>query len=296
MAFLLLQLLLVPVVFSAAPVSAGPESRPAGVAELIDRQVFSRIITWQRELQQRMAAQVRQCKAGGGMAGLLPLLAAAFAYGVVHAAGPGHGKALALGYVLSQRPSYPRGLLFGFCLALFHGLSGIAFVLVVRFLLHAGVGRNLAAVTRITRIVGYGIISLMGLFICVRGLMRLRQGKNDDCGREAENVRVGGYRNPVLLALAVGGVPCPGVVMVMLFAMSMNLIGLGIVLGICIAAGMALTVSLVVLVAVSGKTVSLSALSGSARHPVIDYGFEIAAGLLLLILGTLFLGANVMQS
>jgi len=82
--------------------------------------------------------------------------------------------------------------------------------------------------------------------------------------------------------------------MVMLFTLSMNLIALGIILGITISIGMALTVSIVVLITISGKVASLTAISKNSKRAVlIEYGIEVFAGLLLMILGTLFLGANL---
>ena len=82
--------------------------------------------------------------------------------------------------------------------------------------------------------------------------------------------------------------------MVMLFTLSMNLIALGIILGITISIGMALTVSIVVLITISGKVASLTAISKNSKRAVlIEYGIEVFAGLLLMTLGTCFLAANL---
>ena len=45
-------------------------------------------------------------------------------------------------------------------------------------------------------------------------------------------------------AVAVGLVPCPAVVMVMLFCLSMDVVILGLLLAVCISIGMATTISL----------------------------------------------------
>ncbi|MCD6224575.1 MAG: hypothetical protein J7K32_03455, partial [Deltaproteobacteria bacterium] len=166
------------------------------------------------------------------------LIMAAFIYGVIHAAGPGHGKAIALSYVLSQRPSYIHGILFGNFIALFHGVSGIVFVLFIRLVLNTSITNNLDHVTRITQISSYSIIACLGLGIFIHSLYKLIKN-NAEKQHHFDNKQTRQYLNPFLSAFVVGCIPCPGVVMVMLFALSMDLIGLGIILGITISIGMA---------------------------------------------------------
>ncbi len=92
----------------------------------------------------------------------------------------------------------------------------------------------------------------------------------------------------------VGGIPCPGVVMVMLFALSMDLIALGVVLGIAISMGMALTVSIVVMLAVSGKSVSLAVASKKPdRIMLMENVMKVVGGLALAAIGAVFLVAII---
>ena len=275
------------------PFTAKPENQHPAPMPVISNKVFAKIIMWQHKLKAKMSSLVRQAESTGSIKPLLLLIMAAFAYGVIHAAGPGHGKAIALSYVLSQRPSYIQGMLFSNCTALFHGASGIVFVLVIRFILKTNIIKNLETVTNITQVISYSIIACFGLGIFIHSIYKLIK-KNDQKQHACETFKSRKYTNPVLLALVVGCVPCPGVVMVMLFALSMNLIALGIILGITISIGMALTVSIVVLVAISGKVASLTVISkNSKRSVLIECGIEIFAGLLLMTLGILFLGANL---
>ena len=290
---LLLTFSIAPLASAHNPFTTKPENQHAAPMPVTSNKFFAKIIIWQHKLKAKISSLVRQAESTGSIKPLLLLIMAAFAYGVIHAAGPGHGKAIALSYVLSQRPSYIRGMLFSNCMALFHGASGIVFVLVIRFILKTNIIKNLETFTNITQVISYSIIACFGLGIFIHGIYKLIK-KNDQKQHTYETFKSGKYTNPVLLALVVGSIPCSGVVMVMLFTLSMNLIALGIILGITISIGMALTVSIVVLITISGKVALLTAISKNSKRAVfIEYGIKVFAGLLLMTLGILFLGANL---
>ena len=290
---LLLFFLLPPLANAQNPFTTKPENQQTVPPPVISNKLFLKIIIWQHKLKAKMSSLVREAESTGSIKPLLLLIIAAFAYGIIHAAGPGHGKAIALSYVLSQRPSYIRGMVFSNCMALFHGTSGIAFVLVIRLILKTNIVKNLETVTNMTQIISYSIIACFGLGIFIYSIYKLIKKYNQK-QHTYETFKSGKYINPVLIAFAVGSIPCPGVVMVMLFALSMNLITLGIILGITISIGMAFTVSIVVLITISGKAASLSVISkNSKRAGFIENAIEVFAGLLLMTLGILFLGANL---
>ena len=102
------------------------------------------------------------------------------------------------------------------------------------------------------------------------------------------------FASPFVTAFAVGIIPCPGVVMVMLFAVSLNLTGLGIFLGSCIAAGMSLTITLTVIAGISGKSAILKL---SDRHQklrdVLEQSIETVAGFFVAAFGLILLLANL---
>ncbi len=299
--FLLLYLLVVCIlviqhpVFAQNPFTAKPQSKvhhttthPAA------KNMFLSIITqWQHRLNQKMSDLVREAKETHSPKPLVFLLLVAFAYGMLHAAGPGHGKVLAISYILSQRPKLLRGMLFGGSIALFHGLSGIMFVLIIHIILQKSVTGTLEDVTRITQIISFSLIACLGLGILIKSSYRwIKSAKG---GHPAYN---GNHKRhlygPLLSALVVGMIPCSGVVMVMLFAMSMKMVGLGIMLGITISMGMALTITFVVVMVMSGKAVSLGMVGKHGRLAVvIENLIEAIAGFMIAGLGLLFLAAVI---
>jgi len=173
-----LPFLQVPLAAASNPFTEKPEKQNALHMPAPKNKFFIKLITWQYQLKEQITLLLRQAKSGDSIRPLFFLVLVAFIYGVIHAAGPGHGKVIALSYVLSQRPSYLHGILFGNCIALFHGLSGILFVLVIRIILKTSIINNLEHVTQITQIISYSIIACLGLVIFIHSLYKLI--KNND--------------------------------------------------------------------------------------------------------------------
>lgn len=276
------------------PFVTEPETPKPGSASAVKSWLFLKIQMWQYELKETMSGLVHEARDRGSVQPLALLFLAAFAYGAIHAAGPGHGKAIALSYILSRRPTLFQGMLFSHSLAFFHGASGIIFVLGIRVILNHSVAKNLENVTYITQIISFSLVSCLGVWLFVKSLMALRRRKHGESPGFSHQRGSKQYSGPVLSALAVGMIPCSGVVMVMLFALSLDLMVLGVALGVTISVGMALTVSIVVLMAMSGKALSVSVASNYGNAlTYVESSIEIVAGLALAILGLLFLGANL---
>ena len=258
------------------------------------KNMFLSIITrWQHRLNQKMSNLVREAKETHSVKPLVFLLLVAFAYGMLHAAGPGHGKTFAISYILSQRPKLLRGMLFGGSIALFHGLSGIMFVLIIHIILQKSVTGTLEDVTRITQIISFSLIACLGLGILIKSSYKWIKSANGRHPAYNGNHKRHLY-GPLLSALIVGMIPCSGVVMVMLFALSMKLVGLGIMLGITISMGMALTITFVVVMVMSGKAVSLGMVGKHGSLAIIiENLIEAIAGLMIAVLGLLFLAAVI---
>ncbi|WP_321492136.1 hypothetical protein [uncultured Desulfobacter sp.] len=173
-------------------------------------------------------------------------------------------------------------------MALTHGFSGIFLVLSVKFIIHVSITRSLETMTYVTQIISFSFISVMGLILFLKSLPNWF--RKAPAGNKTPTWLFG----PFATAFAVGLIPCPGVVMVMLFAISLNLNGLGILLGFCITAGMASTITLVILAGMSGKSVILK-LSGRQEklRYIVENSIETIAGFLVATLGVILLLANL---
>jgi len=166
-------------------------------------------------------------------------------------------------------------------------------VFVVHFVLQSTVMGSLESVTRTTQIISYSLIALVGMALLVKNLyswnQRTETGISDHAGGTIEK-----QRGPLATALVVGMIPCPGVVLVMLFAMSLHLLWLGLLLAFIMISGMAVTISAVVVVGVTGKNMFLGALERRGKMvDVADRILNVAAALIVTVLGLTFLAAAV---
>lgn len=272
------------------PFTGQKEAAPPGPRLFSSNAVLAKIALWQFQVREKMAALVHQAKQEKSLKPLALLILLAAAYGSLHAAGPGHGKAIAVSYMITRKPSYPQGLLFGAAVALIHGIAGIAFVLIVAAILQMGITGTLGQVTYVTQIVSYLLIMVIGVVIVVHAVRGWRS-RHDDHGRALHPKLRGSYW---AAALAIGIVPCPGVVMVALFSVSLGLLGLGVVLGLAISLGMTLTIATVITIVVAGKKAAVHRMAGHGhRVKLLETVCESGGGLLVTALGAVFLAATL---
>ncbi|MBW1820577.1 MAG: hypothetical protein JRI92_02255 [Deltaproteobacteria bacterium] len=273
------------------PFTSKAQPPNASQKQAMPNHFLAKISFLQHQLNQKMAALTRQAKETGSMKPFFFLFIIAFSYGILHAAGPGHGKAVAASYIISQKGKIVDSLLFGNMIALFHGFSGILLVLIVYFVLNSSVSGTLLDVSRITQIISYSLILLLGAILLTKSIYSwCRRTIIDQC--YSDGYTRGRKLGSLATAFVVGMIPCPGVVLVMLFSVSMDMIGLGFLLALSMTLGMAVTISAVVVIGTVGKNLALGALqSRRDLAGIVGQLIETIAALMIMALGALFLAA-----
>lgn len=269
--------------FAQNPFTAKPETRHKVAPPAINSRFFVKIIAWQYRIKQTMSELIRDVQTTGNPMPLLFLAALAFSYGAIHAAGPGHGKFIAVSYMLSHRASVMGGLLFGVFTAFLHGFSGAVGVLGLRYFLQRGVGETLGSVTTATQVISFGLITLLGLGIFLKNGYALFSKSGPRSHTHETKIS---RKDLIPWVLAVGLVPCPATVMVMLFCLSMDALTLGLVLAVFISLGMALTISGVVIAVLIGKAGVLQTVSGR-RIEIIEHGIGLVSGMAVTVFGAI---------
>ncbi|MCE7026911.1 nickel/cobalt transporter [Jiella sp. CBK1P-4] len=132
--------------------------------------LFIEISARQREFFSALREALIGLKRGDGA--LVFLAGLSFAYGIFHAAGPGHGKAVISSYMLASRAELRRGIGLAFASSLLQALSAILVVAAGWYLLR-GTGISMTDATDWLEIASYAMVTLFGLYLLARAAARL---------------------------------------------------------------------------------------------------------------------------
>lgn len=97
------------------------------------------------------------------------LVGLSFAYGVFHAAGPGHGKAVISSYMLANEVALRRGVMLSFVSALLQGATAII-VVGLGFLVLRGTALSMTQATWFLETASYALITAFGAWLLWRKL------------------------------------------------------------------------------------------------------------------------------
>ncbi len=117
------------------------------------------ILAKQSEFYREMSATIRAAKSDGSA--VWTLLAISFAYGIFHAAGPGHGKAVISSYLVANQETARRGIVLSFASALMQSLVAVLIVGVCAWLLNA-TAKTMCGTERVVEIASYALIAAFG--------------------------------------------------------------------------------------------------------------------------------------
>jgi nickel/cobalt transporter (NicO) family protein len=121
------------------------------------------IVGWvllkQAEFYRELSGLIRAAKTDG--TAVRGLLGVSFIYGIFHAAGPGHGKAVISSYLIANQETWRRGVVLSFASALLQALVAVAIVGVAAALLGAS-RQTMCTTDWIIEIASYGLIAAIG--------------------------------------------------------------------------------------------------------------------------------------
>lgn len=140
---------------------------------------FGQVSIWQSHFYRQLTQAVRAWQQDGHAA--WTLIGLSFAYGVFHAMGPGHGKAVITAYVLANRQTARNGALLAMLSALVQALVAIAMVLLLAALLNV-TAATMNQATWWLEAVSYAVITALGAYLvwtrAVRPLWRTRSSSH----------------------------------------------------------------------------------------------------------------------
>ena len=118
------------------------------------------LLTKQSEFYREISSTIRAAKADGSA--VWSLLAISFAYGIFHAAGPGHGKAVISSYLVANEETARRGIVLAFVSALMQSLIAVLIVGIGAWLLNV-TAKTMCGAERVIEIASYTLIAAFGI-------------------------------------------------------------------------------------------------------------------------------------
>lgn len=138
--------------------------------------LFGWIFAKQAEFYRDMSRVIRAAKTDG--TAVWTLLGISFVYGIFHAAGPGHGKAVISSYLVANQETWRRGIVLSFASAILQALVAVAIVGIAAVLLNATASQMCSA-ERVIELVSYALIALVGarlIWVKGRGFLHAARG------------------------------------------------------------------------------------------------------------------------
>ncbi len=231
----------------------------------------------QRSAQNAMARALRSLRAGDPGA-LATLLGLCFAYGVCHAAGPGHGKILIGGYGIAARVPLMRLGVLAVASSLAQAASAVALVYAGVLLLNWSRTYMQALADNLLAPLSYAAIGLIGLWLALRGLRRLMMRRataahHDDHDHDHscshahgptpdQAAAIRSARDAAVLIGAIALRPCTGALFLLIITWRMGLIWQGIAGAFAIGLG---TAAVTLAVAVASVTLREGTLTRIAQ-------------------------------
>lgn len=283
------------------------------------------VLFWIQQQQQAfyrsMTGELRAMREDG--AHVWALAGLSFAYGVFHAAGPGHGKAVISSYMIANEVAARRGIWLAFASALAQALTAIILISLLVLALR-GSGIKQGDLTRWLEIASYAAITVLGAWLLWSKIFRRGHHHHghshthhanhdhshehhshnhdhehgDDCGHQhaPDPVMLEGrfsLRQAWSAILAVGLRPCSGAIIVLTFAFLNGLYLAGIASALAMAIGTGITVAALAALAVWAKDIAIGIGGAAERGAAVHRVIEIGGALLVLLLGLALLSASL---
>ena len=238
-----------------------------------------------------------------------------FVYGVVHAAGPGHGKVVISTYLLSQKCQLRRGVTLSVAAAVTQGLTAVVIVCSAFWLLELSM-RQTRGIVNDVEVISFAIVAIVGLYITFTSALSFRGEATVTNG--AIESRVHGsrvcdhnhgprasdldkelsLRGLIGIVLSIGIRPCSGAVIVLLLAFSLGHVIAGLFAVLAMSLGTAVTITLLAIFSVYFRQTAQRIVkpmdAGRRLGGLISGSLSVLGGGLIFILGLLLLNSALM--
>ncbi|PJK29681.1 nickel/cobalt transporter [Minwuia thermotolerans] len=292
----------------SSPFQRGPAPQAEAAKPSWYGEAMAEVRRIQGELYRQLAGAVRVLKQDYSLSTAWGLIAISLLYGVFHAVGPGHGKAVITSYLLANERAVRQGVLLALLSSVAQGVSAIALVFGGAWAFDL-VGQRLLGAAWSLEQASFGLIAAIGAWL----LWQAATGRGHPHHRHSHDEQDHGHdhhhhgpdmavltrepltiRRALPIVLAVGIRPCGGALIVLVFAIANGLYWAGVGATFAMSMGTAVTVSALAVLTLASKRLALGL---AARDMVwigrIEVGLKVLGALALLAFGLIFLAASL---
>ena len=297
-----------PIMVNALPALAADSTKGA----TLWMQMSIWLVEQQRDYHRELTTALKSLSQEGNWEAFTALILGSFLYGIFHAAGPGHGKAVLTSYLLSHGENIGRTLslatLAAFC-------QGVVAILIVYGLIYlAGwIPRETSSAVQWSERFSFFLVAALGAWLAFRALKAIywfwctrrslvsmahdhdalhTNGTNTvSCGHDhlpspKQMDAAGDWRGMIGVALSIGMRPCSGAILVLVFAKAFGIAWSGVGAVFAMSAGTAITVASLALLAIKARGIASSLIKNDTGNwAVLSSGFALLGGLFILAIG-----------
>lgn len=289
------------------------------------QELITTIAQWQRHFHQLLSTLLIKVKSTPLQAGLL-LVGLSFIYGVVHSAGPGHGKIIIMTYLATQPSKFKKSLLLTLLSALMQGIIAIAMISILIILLKLST-KQLRLSEYWLELASYLVVVFIGTLLSVRAIikiiailastkklniLKIRQQITNSryhiqvnpgqlnsnslcsCGHRHiptanEMAQSKSWYSDAAIILAIGMRPCSGALLVLVFSYITGVYYWGILATLFMSIGTATTTLLFALIVYYGRRFAEKMLikPSSKTVTLLNQSLALIGGIVFIILGVL---------
>ncbi|MCZ2721907.1 nickel/cobalt transporter [Marinomonas sp. 15G1-11] len=265
------------------------------------------LMSQQLQFHRNLVISMRSLSEGSNVGLLMSCVGVSFLYGVFHAVGPGHGKAVISSYMLASHASIRQGVGLSLVSAFAQGLMAVLCVLLLGYVFD--LAGQATRVSRLFEMASFMMITLMGVWMLIRILRNkpaccdhhhdhdhdhdhephtyvepchLHGSQPHDAFQKRDNVQRYAWWSMIG---AIGIRPCSGAILVLLFSLSAGILHWGILATFAMSLGTAITVSVLAAMSVLFRQSVYSQSSSLVWRERLMKGFGLIASMLLILIG-----------
>lgn len=231
------------------------------------------LVTRQMALRNELADMFLQWKNGHNPAAIRIILLLSFLYGIFHALGPGHRKTVIFSVYLARKAPVTEPGITGLVLALLHGGTAIGVLLALRGITGA-ISARADNISRWMEGGSYVLLIIMAAVLSIRALIELFRASSTGSKTRAS----------IGAVLVSGMYPCPGAILILVLALTLDVMVVGIFAVLAMSVGMSFPIIAAGYLAWFGRTsIFLGLKAREERIARLSAGIELGGYLLLLM-------------